>query len=101
MSCDETSPWSRCHASEPDGASSAASDSSGSLIWCCAFSAALRSANSCSAASALAATNGSTPSTAIQAPRRFVNGPSAAVRVCSSTRCAAAAASRLSVVTMP
>ena len=54
MSCDDTSPCSRCHASEPDGASSAASDSSASPIWNSAFSAAFCSAKACSPAAALA-----------------------------------------------
>ena len=59
MSCDEMSPCSRCHASDPDGASSPASDSSCSLIWSAAPSAAFRNANSCSAASGLRAMSSS------------------------------------------
>ena len=58
-----------------------------------------RSANACSAASLLRAMNSSTSSAASHAPRRFISGPSAALRVCSSTMLAAAWSSRLSVVT--
>ena len=74
VSCDEISPCSRCHASEPDGASSPASDSSCSLIWSSALSAALRSANACSAAAGLRAISASTSSDASHAPSRLPSG---------------------------
>ena len=85
VSCDEISPCSRCHASDPDGASSPASDSSCSLIWSSAPSAALRNANACSAAAGLRAMSASTSSAASHAPSRFPSGASGAARVCSST----------------
>ena len=97
VSCDETSPWSRCHASDPDGASSPASDSSCSVIWSSAPSAALRNANACSAASGLRAMSVSTSSAASHAPSRLPSGASGAARVWSSTWREAARSSRLSV----
>ena len=80
ISCDDTSPCSRCHANDPEGASSPASDSSCSLIWSSAPSAAFRSANSCSAAVVLRAINVSTssdgePGAEALAERRERRGP--------------------------
>ena len=84
VSCDEISPCSRCHASDPDGARAAASDSSRSVICSSAFSAALPNAKACSAAAGLRAMSASTSSAASHAPSRFDNGASGAARVWSS-----------------
>ena len=96
-----TSSYRRLHADEPVMPSSAASDSSGSDIWCSARRAALRSGQAWAAAAGLAAIRGSrsrAPSQASKRVRSAVMRASAEVRRDSS---AWAASSPLSVLTWP
>ena len=96
-----TSSYSRLQADDPVMPSSAASDSSGSDIWCAARRAALRSGHAWAAACGLAAISGSRSRVPTQASNRVRSTVMRASIVVRRESRAWAASSPLSVLTWP